>query len=519
MHMNNPRFLLLLVATLFVVPGCARDTGDAGVKPIGVGFDPGDLFPGPEERGGVIDLVQINTRGANLDFGVTGFFGSGGSFTNTNSDPFDAVLHWGWFFSPALLAADEYSALSPKGPDLEGACFVQQNSRGPLGTFKTVDVGDEIVFTNAHEDPALRTRFAVPRTPQDYPVNSSSVFIYYVGTSPVVTNDPILAPTWAYGQDIQMQFSGALPPQNAPVASIPLPSDAADEAVGKAAGHPTVFSPHELTGISVSNRSDDDGQVELRYAPTSSGLPNFLGNDGVLHVAWDIDDTLDYSDSHVTITILLLREADEGSLVEDPFGGETFCLPAVPLPIETTRDEAWFAEYNYRKEFWCDVNFEPDLEIGNDEFGLDNLGQDTCHNGEDDDEDGRCDEGGCYAVDGAWLLPDPNCARHVLETAVCGNDGHCRPVGGDRGADGHIAELLCTAEDNGDFVVPSTMIQELMTSVDPNEVVGAVLKVARTSEVLVEVPTVRDQVGNTDNINPVRLRASQVYHGRFDWGE
>lgn len=517
--MTNTRILLLAALGLLLLPGCARDTGEAGVKPIGVGFDPGELFPGPEKRGGVIDLVQVNTRGTNLDFGVTGFFNSAGAFTSPGSDPFDAVLHWGWFFSPALLAADEYSAISPKGPDLPGACFVQQSSSGPLGTFKTVDVGDEIVFTNAADDDADRTRFRVTRTPQDYPLNSSSVFIYYIGTQHVVTDDPVLSPNWAYGQDIQMQFSGALPPENAPVASIPLPSDAADEDVGKAAGHPSVFSPHELTGISVSNRLDDDGQVELRYAPTGGGLPNFLGNDGVLHVNWDIDEELDYSDSHVTVSILLLRDADEGSLVDDPFGGEDFCLEAEPLPVETTRDEAWFAEYNYRKDFWCDAGYEPDTEIGNDEFGLDNLGEDTCHNGEDDNGDGLCDEGGCYDEDGIWLLPDSNCARHALRTSVCGGDGMCRPVGGDRTGDGHIAELLCTADDNGDFVVPADQIEQLMTAVDSSEIVGAVLKVARTSEVLVEVPTVRDQIGNTDNINPVRLRASQVYHGRFDWGE
>ncbi len=510
----NP-VLFLLAAALVPPTGCARDTGDAGVKPIGVGFDPGDLFPGPEERGGVIDLVQVNTRGHNLDFGVTGFFGSSGAFTSIGSDPFDAILGWGWFFSPALLAADEYSALSPKGPDLPESCFVQVNTRGPLGSFRTVDVGDNLVFASEGDEP---TSFTMTRNPQDYPVNTSSVFIYYIGLQPLLANDPVLPDNWAYGTDLEMQFTGALPPENAPVAAIPLPSDAEDERVGKAAGHPTVFAPHELTGITVSNQLDpDDGQAVVRFAPTSDGLPNFLGNDGVLHVQWDIDDDKDYSDSKVTVGILLLREG-EGSMIEGLFGDDEFCIPAEPYDVGGERDEAWAAEYNYRKEFWCDPGYEPDLEIGNDEFGLDLLGDDTCHNGLDDNDDGRCDEGGCE-VDGEWLAPDPNCARHALETSVCGSDGLCRSAGGDRGGDGHVAELLCTADDDGEFVVPADQIEALMDSIDATEVVGAVLKVARTSEVLIEVPTVRDIVGNEDNINPVRLRASQVVHGRFDWGE
>jgi len=507
--------LLLSASVALALPGCARDTGDAGVKPIGVGYDPGDLFPGPEERGGVIDLVLVETRGTNLDFGVTGFFGSSGAFEP--GDPMSAILGWGWFFSPALLAADEYSGLSPKGPDLLDECFVQQDTNGPLGSFDTVDVGDELVFTNAHEDPAERTSFSMPRNPQDYPLNTSSVFIYYVGTQPHRIDDPLLPDNWAFGQDVQMQFTGALPPEGAPVPSIPLPSDAADERVGKESGNPSVFTPEELLGLATSNRLDEAGQVDVRFAPLSPGQPNPLANDGVLHVTWDAP--VEESDSFVTIGILLLGEA-EGEQISDAFGNPDFCIGAEALPVEGERDEAWFVDYFTRKEQWCDAGYEPDLELGNDEFGLDIEGEDTCHDELDNDDSGTCDEGGCFAADGVtWLPPDGDCARHGYQTSTCGTDGLCRPVGGDRGFEGHMAELLCTADDDGDFVVPADQITALMGAVDPSAVAGAVLKVARISETLIDVPMVRDPIGNENDINPVRLRASQVVHGRFDWGE
>lgn len=531
--MNTTRFFCIALITVslgLVLTACARDTADAGVKPIGVGFDPGDLFPGPEQRGGLIDVGLYNTRGTNLDFGVTGFFGSVEAFMNPEDDPFDALLGWGWLFAPAISAADEYSALSPKGPDLPDECFVQRDTNGPLGSFRTVDIGDEVVMGNnparfidgydpADPDQFLPdTEFVLPRNPQDYPVNTSSVFIYYVGTAPLRENDALLPDNWPYGQEVEMRFTGSLPPENAPVPSIPVPSDSADDRVGKEEGHPYVFTPDELTGVHISNRLDDEGAMPVRYDATSDGLPNPLGNDGVLHVTWDEAPTVD-SGAMVSVTILLLRD-DEPYLIEDAFGNPEFCIAAEPLDPEPWGGytDPWLAEYDFRKQRWCDPEFEPDPNLGNDELGLALDGDDTCHNGIDDNDNGFCDEGGCLADDGeTWLYPDGNCSRHALKTSACGADNHCRHVGGDRSFEGHVAELVCSATDDGEFVVPADQIDALMESVGDEVIIGAVLKVARTTEVLVDLPMVRNQLGDQENINPVRLRASQVHFGRFDW--
>lgn len=512
---NTPHFLTAALLVLFLVPGCARDTSDAGVKPVGVGYEPGDLFPAPERRGGVVDMTLVQTRGTNLDFGVTGFFGSAGAFTDTSSDPFDALLSFSYFFAPAIVAADELSLLTPKGPDLPDACFVRTPGRGPLGSFRTVDVGEEMVFTNADEDPALRSEFVMTRDPSDYPLNTSSVFIYYVGTAPYRIDDPILPDNWPFSQDVELQFEGALPPENAPVASIPLPSDAADERAGKEAGNPIVFTPDELTGVKVSNRVDDEVAVAMRFEP-GVGLPDPREEDGVLHVLWDAP-TTEEAGTDITISVVLLAHT-EGSETTNAVGQSVACIAAEPMAVETTRDDAWFIEYNAHKQSWCDADFEPDPELGNDEFGLDLEGADTCKNGIDDDGEGTCDEAGCLAGDGTtWLPPDPSCVRHSYQTAYCGSDNLCYTEGGDRTADGHVAELICTASDDGDFVVTSDLLAEL-TGLSDLPIAGAILKVVRSSEELIHVPMVRDQIGNEENINPVRLRASQMQFGRFDWG-
>lgn len=509
--MTNLHKTVLLLA---FAGACARNTGEAGVKPIGVGYDPGDLFAAPEERGGIIDVALVQMRGTNLDLGITGFFGTGDAFTDVNSDPFDSVLGFSYFFAPAISGADEYSLVSPKGPDVPETCMVQISTGGPLGSFDTVDVGEDLFFTNNAETSTERTSFAMPRNPQDYPSTTSDVFIYYIGTEPLRWLDQAAdrPSNWAYGQPISMHFDGGIPPEDAPVPAIPYASDVADDRVGKEAGDPVIDSPSKLSGVAVSNRLDGEDSVVMVYSPATPGLPAPTRNDKVVRVTWDPPEG--DSPSTVSIAIKLMRPAVDGTVPENA----DRCLPSEALePGAAGRDIGWLTDYTRAKGAWCDADFEPDVMVGNDELGDDYLsGVDTCHDGIDAEGDGTCDEGGCW--DGEiWLASDPDCARHVYETSSCSSDGLCRPVGGDRGGDGAMGQVICSAEDDGDFTVDAAQIEALLAAVDITEIDGAVLIVSRTTETLVQVPAARDQLGNVKNINPIRLRASQVQFGRLDW--
>lgn len=512
-----------LLVALLLAAGCARETGEAGVKPIGVGFDPGDIFGAPEERGGVIDFTQARLMGHQLDLGITGFFGSGGAFVDPASDPFDTTLGFGYLFSPAITAADEYTLISPKGPDVPNACFAQINNRGPLGSFRTVDVGEQMTLRNVIDpdatEPVPQMDFALFRDPQDYPLNTTNVFLLYSGFDNLRFGQSAFSDTWAYSQDLALHFDGGLPPGGAPVASVPLSSDQEDPRVGKEAGDPTIWSADELGDVYISNQEDGADAELMRYAPLSGGLPSPLLNDGVIHVTWEPPVNRP-EDSVVTVSLKLLRDGDEG----EPLEGGAACLPAAPIePLSGERDLAWSIAYNDDKKRWCDDEFEPDVAIGNDEggdfFDADGIASeiDTCHNNIDEDGNGRCDEGGCFDEDGAWMDPDPSCSRHTFQTAVCGADGACRATGGDRTGDGTIGELICTSEDNGEYTVPKDEIDAFLAQIDASVAVGAVVIVARTTDGLMTLPSVRDPVGNVDDINPVRVRTSQVHYGRLDW--
>ncbi|MBN95333.1 MAG: hypothetical protein CL928_14910 [Deltaproteobacteria bacterium] len=521
----------LLAVTALLVSSCARETGEAGVKPIGVGFDPGDLYPAPEARGGLVDLTMVQMRGRNLDLGVTGFFNSAGAFIDESEDPFESVLGFSYLFSPSLVSIDELQLISPKGPDANllnedaepgtaGACLVQVNSRGPLGTFRTVDVGDRMVFSNKDSDPEQRTEFTMGRDPGDYPLNASSVFVYYIGTAAYSEGNSLVPGNWAFGEDVYLHFDGGVPPQGVPVASIPLASDSPDESVGKEdAEDPSVFSPAELTGVSVSNYRDHQDAIPLRYDAAGSDLPDPRSNDGVLHLEWDASE--EDRGSFITVGIQLLGVPEAGELTAN----DDYCVNAQVL--EGTQDAEWLDDYNRLKSDWCDPGYEPALDIGNDESGLDYLSAtDTCHDGLDNNDDGKCDEGGCFATvedeDGelseVWLPRDPNCARHQYKSSACGGDNLCRPVGGSRDPSDSAGELICTALDShGEFTLETAQIDALLSQVDLETVGGAVLVVGRTNESLITVPGVRDQVGNRDNINPVRFRATQMQYGRLSW--
>jgi len=519
--------------------GCGRDVSPAGVKQVGVGIEPGELQANPEPRGGLIDYVLLELRGKWLDLGstITGLYGAGDAFTN-GEDPFRTVMGFSYVFNPALTAADEVSLITPKGPDAVDSCYPLINNIGPLGSFTTVDLGDSMVIRD-QETAGRQTRFSLDRNPLDYPTLTSDVFIYYIGSQAYLSRSHVdgdvlgwaqehLVPNWEFDRPMDLVFGGGIPPENAPVAAIPLPSDAADGRVDKAAGNPGIVTPPELLALRVTNRLDDSGAAALEFDIASDGAPSpwgASGGDDVLHVLWD---EAPDSGAIVTISIRLLGSVPGGAKVscyDDPTKdcdcsdlGSDLAGNAVSDcdPDHATAAALAAGGLTEGGEDYLSGPYAPE-DCTDPETGA-NLC--NCSDGVDNDKDGGCDGGGCTdPVTGAFLPPDPDCPRpYPIAECVADPDGEasaCQPTGGSRDYDGFVGELVCTAQDDGDFVVEADELASLVGRVDVDRVRGAILVVARTREELVQLPMVRNETGGSADINPVRLRASHMVVGRL----
>lgn len=507
--------------------GCGHDSSPAGSKQIGVGLEPGQIQSTPEPRGGLIDYALVDLRGRWLDFGstITGLYGAGDAFTSAE-DPFHAVFGFSYVFTPALTAADEVSLVSPKGPDAIDTCFPLINNVGPLGSFTTVDLGDGMQIRD-RASAGKRTRFTLDRNPLDYPERTSDVFIYYIGAQPwlareYIDADPLgwaqehLASNWAFDEEMELYFGGGIPPENAPVASIPLPSDVIDERAGKTtAESPRITTPSELDGLVVSTSEDGSGAVPVEFDAESPGLPSpWDGTSGaLLNVGWVALD--EDGGGQVTVAVRLLGSVPDGTTVpcpDDP-GRQCGCT------IETDGSGAPVLDLYGNAVDDCDPEYAAlaaaGIDDGHEGFGATATDPMDCANGLDDDGDGGCDSTGCYGSLGEWLPPDIECPR-LYPISQCDPEAlTCQPTGGSRDTDGFVGELVCTAADDGSFTIGADDLESLEARVDMSRVRGAILVVSRTREDLVQLPLVRNETGGAADINPVRLRASHMVVGRL----
>jgi len=502
--------MAMVLAGGLLLTSCGRDADEANGKMVGVGYEPGAVQPAPVPSGGLVDIVNLNMQTTNLDMGVTGMYYASESFVS-GEDSFSLVMGFSRLFSPALTAADEMQLLSPKGPDMVNTCFVTPNRSGQLGTYTTLDAGDSLRLVGDG------MRFSLPRDPNDYPGTTSNVWLYYIGSQSVLQDHPVLDNNWAYDQELEFQWDGGVPPDGAPVASIPLPSSAPDPRTGKQAGHPTIYSPPKLEGIVVSAKEEETGGEVLAFAPNTDYLPSPLDGSGdVLHVRWNPWEQAEENSSRIVIQVRLLKNEKEGALLPCPWDPNQECECDDDGPADLR----------------CDTEVRSDVSSGS-EGGE---GTDDCHDGIDNDGDFMCDVDGCICsntdvdedgivdyqcppwMDGHWLGPDPECGRDykTMECRNAGGQNRCFMVGGDRNPDGTAMELTCTVEDElGHFVISEDYIQEMLGKVDTTDIGGALLMVGRVAEERVLMPAVKDEIGNVVDIGELRVRVSNVSIGRL----
>jgi hypothetical protein len=474
-----------LSTVLLLVAACAPEYEDVPVKLVGVGYNPEEVGPSPTPYGGVLEYSLVNFTGAGLSLAMMSL----GSFVEMNPDnlgakaPYRAVYGFSYMFDTKLSAADSLGGITSVPPDVEETCYTTFEATGPIGSFTTVDVGSYMDFRSSDG----KGGFRLDRLPADYPANAQDMFIYYSSfdtwqSAPFPEDrgqenyQVLRKANFPLGQSMEFSFPGALAPAEAPVSSLPQPS----EAVGN-----TVFTlPNDLGPVMLSwdgprvdsfgaavldgsgNPIPDGPQATCLSFSASENAPTApeecaggggLGSEGQTYIGpWDTaDGTVTFKwvpntnnpNEIVSLAVRFLGSIDEET---DP----NYMIRAVP-DNGATGDEPPVAAY-------------------------------PCQEGE-------------------WVFDEATYtnAQGDISPALQGDPFH------------NLAELTCRLADDGEFVLTEEMLLEAYTYAQRYGAEGAVFYLARSTEAEIVVPPVMNSYEQKLEISPVKLTSRVIDIGRF----
>lgn len=481
--MNRLSIYLLVAGLVSITSGCGRDTYDANVKMVGVGYNPDEIGPIPTEYGGVAEYNWLNFAGAGLSLGFAGLL----SFTEVDSStgfspPYAMVYGFSYIFDAKIAGAGNVGTLLPP-PNAEEVCYTTFETTGPLGSFTTTDLGNAITFET--ESGGF---FEANRMPTDYPPDPQDMFIYYsaieawrpkaaIGYLPGSSSSlqdmqqtVLRAPNFPHGETALMKFPGGVAAEHAPVGSLPLPSSYT--------GDIEIKLPNRQEGLMLSwtgPRYNADGELVegtehstcmSYYWPEDSAVtdpsqclekPEFKGDDGQVYTGpWDTQDGLKFnwvvpeegSDEIVTISIRYLAND-----LDDTDELKRYMVDPLGTNYVEGRDAIACEEGE-----WV---FDPDI----------------------------------FNEDGSYILP------------LQGNPLHT------------VSEVTCRLKDDGEFILTQDLLAKAQELADQNNVSGAIMMFGRSSKVEATVPDVKDAYDNRREISPILVNARTVEIGRFWYGD
>lgn len=452
-------YLFLLMAA------CAPQYEDVPVKMVGVGYNPEEVGPSPTPYGGVLEYSLVNFTGGGLSLAMMSL----GSFVELNPDnlggkpPYRAVYGFSYMFDTKLTAADSLGGITSVPPDVEETCYTTFEASGPIGSFTTVDVGSYMEFRSADG----KGGFRMDRLPSDYPANAQDMFIYYSAfdswqSAPFPEDrgqedyEPLRKANFPLGQSMEFSFPGGLAPKEAPVSSLPQPSDA----VGN-----TVFTlPNELGGV----RMVWDG-------PSFDGYGAVVNPEGPQVTCLNYSSPTEVPDDAASCTGGLAGQ--DGQIYTGPWDTSDGKLTFQWEPNADSPNEIVSLA----------VRFLGPVERDNPDFLV-------------RDANTPCQEG-------EWVFdPAYENADGELIPALNGNPLH------------NLSELTCRLADDGEFTLTEDMLQEALTYAQRYGAEGAVFYLARSTEADIVVPPVMNSYEQKLEISPIKLTSRVVDIGRFWYG-
>ena len=514
--MNKCSLLLVLAMS---VAACGRPATPADVKMVGVGNNPEEIGPAPEEFGGLIEYDYMDLAGGALSIGAFGFT----SYEEVNPafmsfrPPYALIYGLAFIFQDRVARPDMHHGSVGVPPTLPDTCWTNKDPMAFLGA-RTVDVGDGVGFVATEEEMgAPIADFGMDRVPEEYPPDMQDVFVYYQGIESWVaepltslvrgaTDDPmdmtekVVRPSnFVAGSTMNFSFPGGISPAEAPVSSIPLPS---------AAGAGEIVMP-ALPGsvlLSWDGPLWDSTGAQLAEGGEQNSCMRYLAGD-------------------------VAPESVEDCDAEVAIGNES---PNVPGQIYTgpwdTADGTvtfnWEPGLEGDGEVILNVRFLGPVDPTNENFVVEKVSvapedaPQRMHNQWEnaleegtvtgDLPDGFRDPLPCEDEEEIDYVFDPSLGRVDDE----GNLVEVVPaLQGDPGK--NVAEVSCLLEDDGEFVLDMDMLGNAFSYAESRDAEGALFYFGRVNSAEMTVPAVRDQQGARRDITPVMLRSHAMKIGRF----
>jgi len=518
--LSSSRAAIALSALVLV--SCGRPAEDVPMKHAGVGLNPDEIGPLPEERGGLIEVDHIDFSGAGLPLGLVGLvsYDSVGPEMIDFAPPYAMISTLGFIFETDAPAPDTLFGNFGTAPSGDGNCYTNFNPRSYLSNI--VDVGDSLRLSAEGVDAdgqPIDYVTEVGRRPAVFGPVVNRYFPYYFDiqphrTQPQVYNelvDPsaglagfeeqvLRHANFGFGLEHTLAFDGGIPPYEATWASIPVPlaTNGQDN---------TVTYPTQPLGVRLSwdgPTYDGDGNIladSTNEDEVNSTCMQFLAhtdtpassedcvelepppNDGtyfegqVYTGPWDTTDGLTFEwipslegvDETVTIGVRFLGPVEE----DDEYKVDARVQVAPSPHIE----EEW--------NFFRSRGFVPeDMDVP------DGMRPALACDDEDDIE---------------WVF-DPNLRRS--------NGDYVLSLQGEPSS--KLAEVVCRANDgDGSFQLTEHMLESAITYALANDAQGAIFYLNRTTTTDIDVPPVRDRYGQKRDTSDVRVVVNAVQIGRF----
>ena len=497
---------MVIMTFLLTLLACAPDYQDVAVKTVGVGYDPEQIGPSPTPYGGVVEYSWVNFAGGGLSLALMqlGSFDEVGPNMVGFAPPYAAVYGFSYLFTEKLAAADSLGGVTSVPPEAEDSCYTTFEATGPIGSFKTVDVGDYMELVTEDGTGGLR----LDRSPAQYPTDPQGAFAYY-NSLDLWTQNPMYAlvpgegdrvdrmdevlvhkASFPSGEKVTFRFPGGMVPAHAPVGSIPVPSGVVSATQLRVpqlpGGVQLEWNGPRYDSIGQSMEADGVQSTCLAFSASAAVDPQGPGDCGAAMTAqadagqmytgpWDTEDGKvsfrwepgGNPDEYVSIAVRFLGAVDR----EDPNYQAELVSESIPKSV---------------KAKWNGLRGEsvPDIDPP------DGVRAPTA-----------CEAEGAYTFDPNYLDGGGD-----LITSMRGDPFH------------NMAEVTCRMKDDGEFALTNAMVQDALDYARAHGSEGVVFYFGRSTEAEVEVPDAMDNYGYRKVISPIKVASRAIDIGRF-WFE